>query len=59
MLVIEHNLDVIAHADHIVDLGPHGGRHGGIIVASGTPEQIAAHPMSITGQYVRSMLTGA
>jgi len=59
VLVIEHNLDVIAHADHIVDLGPHGGRHGGIIVASGTPEQIAAHPMSITGQYLRSMLTGA
>jgi excinuclease ABC subunit A len=52
VLVIEHDLDVIANADHVVDLGPGGGRSGGHIVAGGTPERIAAHPDSITGRYL-------
>jgi excinuclease ABC subunit A len=51
-VVIEHNLDVIAFADHIVDLGPGGGRDGGRIVASGTPEHLATAGESITGRYV-------
>ncbi|ANS70211.1 ABC transporter related [Streptomyces lincolnensis] len=52
VIVIEHDLDVIAGADHIVDLGPGGGEAGGRIVATGTPEQLAAHPDSITGRYL-------
>jgi excinuclease ABC subunit A len=52
VVVIEHNLDVIAFADHIVDLGPGGGRDGGRIVASGTPEHLATAGESITGRYV-------
>jgi len=50
VLVIEHDLDVIANADHVIDLGPGGGAAGGRIVATGTPEQIAAHPGSVTGR---------
>ena len=56
VLVIEHNLEVIKTADWIVDLGPEGGAGGGRVVASGTPEQIAAAPASYTGQYLRSYL---
>ena len=56
VLVIEHNLDVIKVADHIIDLGPEGGSGGGQIVACGTPEQIAACPESFTGQYLKKML---
>ena len=56
VLVIEHNLDVIKVADHIIDLGPEGGSGGGTIVAAGTPEQIAACPESFTGQYLKKML---
>ncbi len=52
IVVIEHNLDVIKCADHIIDLGPDGGEGGGQIVAEGTPEQVAANPASITGQYL-------
>jgi excinuclease ABC subunit A len=52
VLVIEHNLDVIHQADHIVDLGPDGGAGGGHIVASGTPSEVAASPESITGRYL-------
>ncbi len=52
VLVIEHNLDVIKTADHIIDLGPEGGDEGGYVVASGTPEQVAATPGSYTGQYL-------
>ena len=55
-LVIEHNLDVIKVADHIIDLGPEGGSGGGQLVACGTPEQIAACPESFTGQYLKKML---
>ncbi len=56
VLVIEHNLDVIKTADHIIDLGPEGGDGGGMIVASGTPEEVAAEPNSYTGQYLKGYL---
>ncbi|HQL88176.1 MAG: UvrABC system protein A [Lentisphaerae bacterium ADurb.Bin082] len=56
ILVIEHNLDVIKVADHIIDLGPEGGANGGSIIASGTPEQVARQPKSYTGQFLRSVL---
>jgi len=57
--VIEHNLDVIKSADHIIDLGPEGGDLGGYIVATGTPEEVAAHPTSYTGEFLRKMLAGS
>ena len=53
VIVIEHDLDVIRHADYIIDMGPGGGTDGGQIVAAGTPEQIAAAPASITGRFLR------
>ncbi|MFT5141503.1 MAG: excinuclease ABC subunit A [Rhodothermales bacterium] len=56
VIIIEHNLDVIKCADHIVDLGPEGGVRGGFVVATGTPEQIAAVPESHTGRYLKEML---
>ncbi len=56
VLVIEHNLDVIKTADHIIDLGPEGGDGGGTIVCTGTPEEIAACEKSYTGQYLKKML---
>jgi excinuclease ABC subunit A len=56
VLVIEHNLDVIKQADWIVDLGPEGGEAGGELVATGTPEQIAAVAESFTGQFLRNVL---
>ena len=56
VLVIEHNLDVIKTADHIIDLGPEGGDGGGYVVASGTPEQVAAVEGSYTGRYLKSYL---
>ena len=56
IVVIEHNLDVIKTADHIIDLGPEGGDGGGNIVCTGTPEEVAACPGSYTGQYLRKML---
>lgn len=56
VLVIEHNLDVIKVADHIIDLGPEGGAGGGTIVAQGTPEEVAACPESFTGQYLKKLL---
>ena len=58
VLVIEHNLDVIKTADHIIDLGPEGGDGGGYIVAAGTPEDVAKAAESYTGQYLRSYLEG-
>ncbi len=57
VLVIEHNLDVIKNADHIIDLGPEGGDGGGTIVASGTPEEVAAVPESFTGQWLKKVLS--
>ena len=56
MIVIEHNLDVIKNADHIIDMGPEGGAAGGVVVAEGTPEQVALNPKSYTGQYLKQIL---
>lgn len=56
MVIIEHNLDVIKSADHIIDMGPEGGTGGGTIVATGTPEQIAKNTASFTGQFLKKML---
>ncbi|HEX5797704.1 MAG TPA: excinuclease ABC subunit UvrA [Candidatus Saccharimonadales bacterium] len=56
MIVIEHNLDVVKSADHIIDLGPEGGEEGGKVIAEGTPEKIAAQKKSYTGQFLKSML---
>ena len=56
VIVIEHNLDVIKVADHIIDLGPEGGDNGGTIVATGTPEEVAKNPKSYTGKYLVSKL---
>ena len=58
IVVIEHNLDVIKTADWVIDLGPEGGSGGGRIVATGTPEQIAAHPDSYTGRFLQPLLAG-
>ena len=56
VVVIEHNLDVIKVADYIIDMGPDGGDRGGTVVIAGTPEQVAEHPTSYTGKYVKQML---
>lgn len=56
MIVIEHNLDVIKTADHIIDMGPEGGLGGGVVVAEGTPEQITKVQNSFTGKYLKSLL---
>ena len=56
VIVIEHNLDVIKSADHVIDLGPEGGEEGGRIIAEGTPEEVAGCPASYTGQYLRAIL---
>ena len=56
VVVIEHNLDLIKTADHIIDLGPEGGDGGGEVIACGTPEEVAANPASYTGQYLRRLL---
>jgi excinuclease ABC subunit A len=56
VLVIEHNLDVIKVADHIIDLGPEGGDHGGTIIAEGTPEEVALCKGSYTGYYLKQIL---
>ena len=56
VVVIEHNLDVIKTADHIIDIGPEGGDKGGTVIASGTPEEVAESPVSYTGKYIKPML---
>jgi excinuclease ABC subunit A len=56
MIIIEHNLDVIKAADHIIDMGPEGGSGGGQIIAEGTPEQVAKTTKSYTGQFLKRML---
>ena len=56
VVVIEHNLDVIKTADYIIDIGPEGGNKGGTVIASGTPEEVAANPASYTGRYVSKYL---
>ena len=57
IVVIEHNLDVIMSADYCIDLGPEGGEKGGFLIATGTPEELAAHPTSYTGFYLRELLS--
>jgi len=56
VIVIEHNLDVIKSADHIIDMGPEGGEHGGQVVATGTPEQVAKDKKSVTGRFISQVL---
>ncbi len=56
VVVIEHNLDVIKTADYIIDMGPEGGDKGGTVIAQGTPEEVAANPVSYTGKYIKDML---
>ena len=56
VVVIEHNLDLIKTADHIIDLGPEGGDMGGSIIAQGTPEQVAQNKDSFTGIYLKPLL---
>ncbi len=56
VVVIEHNLDVIKCADHIIDIGPEGGDRGGTVIAQGTPEEVAQNPASYTGQYIKRYL---
>jgi len=58
VVIIEHNLDVIKMADWIIDMGPEGGNHGGMVIAEGTPEDVAANPDSYTGQFLRHVLDG-
>jgi excinuclease ABC subunit A len=59
VVVIEHNLDLIAEADWVIDLGPEGGDGGGRVVAEGTPEQIARNKASHTGRFLRKVLAGS
>jgi excinuclease ABC subunit A len=56
MVIIEHNLDVVKSADHVIDMGPEGGAGGGMVVAQGTPEEVAKVPDSFTGHYLKSLL---
>jgi excinuclease ABC subunit A len=56
LVIIEHNLDVIKCADHLIDLGPDGGEDGGRVVAEGTPEEVAKNPASATGIYLKEKL---
>ncbi|MEG1997892.1 MAG: excinuclease ABC subunit UvrA, partial [Clostridiales bacterium] len=58
VVVIEHNLNVIKTADYIIDLGPEGGNAGGQLLVSGTPEEVAACPISYTGKYLQQILKG-
>ena len=56
IIIIEHNLDVLKSVDYLIDMGPEGGRKGGRIISSGTPEQVAEDPRSVTGPYLKAML---
>lgn len=56
MVIIEHNLDVIKTADHVIDMGPEGGLGGGMVIAEGTPEEISKNPSSFTGSYLKPLL---
>ncbi len=58
VVVIEHNLDVIKTADYIIDMGPEGGDGGGMVIAKGTPEEVAKVEGSYTGQYIKKYLQG-
>ena len=59
VVVIEHNLDVVKTADHIIDIGPEGGDGGGEIIATGTPETVAQSKKSFTGQYLKPLVAAA
>lgn len=59
VIIIEHNLDVLKSVDYLFDLGPDGGRRGGLIVAQGTPEQLAQNPASVTGPFLKEILANA
>ena len=59
VIVIEHNMDVIKTADHVIDLGPEGGDRGGRITGTGTPEEIAAISENYTGQFLKKILQGS
>lgn len=59
VLIIEHNLDVVKCADHVIDLGPEAGDEGGRVVAVGTPEEIADEKNSLTGKFLRPLLRSA
>ena len=56
LIIIEHNLDVIKCADHVIDMGPGGGIHGGRVVAQGTPEEVSRNKASATGRFLREVL---
>jgi excinuclease ABC subunit A len=56
VIIIEHNLDILKSVDFLFDMGPEGGRRGGMIVASGTPEQLAENPDSVTGPFLKEIL---
>jgi excinuclease ABC subunit A len=56
VVLIEHNLDIVKNADHVIDIGPEGGIGGGKLVATGTPEQVATNPNSHTGFYLKKVL---
>ena len=56
VIIIEHNLDVLKSVDYLFDMGPEGGKRGGMIVAQGTPEQLAQDPDSVTGPFLREIL---
>ena len=53
IIIIEHDLDIIANCDYVIDLGPGGGEEGGRIIAQGTPEQVASNPASLTGRFIK------
>ena len=55
LIIIEHNMEIIKCADWLVELGPEGGIRGGFIVAEGTPEDLAAHPESVTGRFLKAI----
>jgi len=57
VIIIEHNLDILAQADEIIDLGPKGGKHGGKLIAQLTPEKLINHPLSFTGKYLKALLS--
>jgi excinuclease ABC subunit A len=59
VVVIEHNLDIIKSADRLIDMGPEGGEEGGMAIAVGTPEEVAAEPASHTGQFLAELLSAA
>ena len=58
LVIVEHNLDVIRASDWIIDLGPGGGKHGGRVVAEGTPEEVASNEASVTGEWLKKMKPG-